>query len=62
MELVSQRKRWLGGVALGLLLLVGSLLAYYMGDQTGRVAVTAVSFTIDTRDPDSVVLAIAGAE
>lgn len=62
MELGSQRKRWLGGVALGLLLLVGSLLAYYMGEQTGRVAVTAVSFTIDTRDPDSVVLALSLAQ
>ena len=49
-------------MALGLLLLVGSLLAYYMGDQTGRVAVTAVSFTIDTRDPDSVVLALSLAQ
>jgi hypothetical protein len=58
MEPVSQRKLWLRGVALGLLLLVGSLLAYYMGDQTGRVAETTVSFTIDTRDPDSIVLAL----
>ena len=49
-------------MALGLLLLVGSLLAYYMGDQTGRVAVTAVSFTIDTRDPDSVVMALSLAQ
>ncbi len=62
MEPGSQRKRWLGGVALGLLLLVGSLLAYYMGEQTGRVAVTAVSFTIDTRDSDSVVLALSLAQ
>lgn len=62
MELISHRKRWLGGAALGLLLLVGSLLAYYMGDQTGLVAETAVSFTIDTRDPDSVVLALSLAQ
>ena len=39
------------------LLALGSLWAYYMGDQTGRVAENATAFTIDTRDPDSVVLA-----
>ena len=39
------------------LLAFGSLWGYYMGDQTGRVAENATAFTIDTRDPDSVVLA-----
>lgn len=39
------------------LIALGSLWGYYMGDQTGRVAENATAFTIDTRDPDSVVLA-----
>ena len=39
------------------LLALGSLWAYYTGDQAGRVAENATSFTIDTRDPDAVVLA-----
>jgi hypothetical protein len=39
------------------LLALGSLWGYYMGDQTGRVAENATAFTIDTRDPDSVVFA-----
>lgn len=39
------------------LLGLGLLLAYYAGDQSGRVAESATSFTVDTRDPDSVVLA-----
>lgn len=63
MSAVSQTRRRLGGLALvGGLFLLGSLLAYYMGDQTGRVAQTATSFTIDTRDPDSVVLALSIAQ
>ncbi len=47
---------------IGGLLLLGSLLAYYMGDQAGLVAETTVSFSIDTRDPDSVVLALSTAQ
>jgi hypothetical protein len=33
-----------------------------MGDQAGRVAETTVSFSIDTRDPDTVVLALSTAQ
>lgn len=44
------------------LLALGSLWGYYMGDQTGRVAENATSFTIDTRDPDSVVRALSIAQ
>ncbi len=63
MSEVSQPRRRLGGLALiGGLLLLGSLLAYYMGDQAGLVAETTVSFSIDTRDPDSVVLALSTAQ
>jgi len=47
---------------IGGIFLLGSLLAYYMGDQTGLVAETTTSFTIDTRDPDSVVLALSIAQ
>jgi len=65
MSEVSQPRRWPGGLALiGGLFLLGSLLAYYMGDQTGLVAETTTSFTIDTRDPEALVfnLSIAQAE
>ena len=44
------------------LLALGSLWGYYMGDQTGRVAENATAFTIDTRDPDSVVRALSIAQ
>jgi len=40
------------------LLALGSLWGYYLGDQIGRVAESATSFTIDTRDPDTVVFAL----
>jgi len=44
------------------LLALGSLWGYYMGDQAGRVAENATAFTIDTRDPDSVVRALSIAQ
>lgn len=63
MSVVSQARRRTGAFALiGGLFLLGSLLAYYMGDQTGLVAQTTTSFTIDTREPDSVVLALSMAQ
>lgn len=44
------------------LLALGTLWGYYMGDQAGRVAENATAFTIDTRDPDSMVRALSIAQ
>lgn len=44
------------------LLLLGVLWAFYTGDQQGRVGENSTAFTVDTRDPDSVVKALSLAQ